>query len=205
MYTCNAPDVQYTHTHTQTKTLPTHTHICKHTHTHSHTQKPPTPTGISTPHSKPQTHSKIMEEHAWPIWWRWTWWGQGGPHSGPRQWWWASGRWPDTPRAAPSAAWRDHVELHGNCPHRQERKIRVSTWVVVVQELFSLVTSVICMRIRGDRSEVMKLFTTWLKFFVYCCVPPQWVRRDHFHFSLLCKHWTYTFLCRLASYACMRL
>ena len=48
----------------------------------------------------------------------------------------------------------------------------VSTWVVVVvvRELFSLMTSVICARIRGDRSEVLKLFTTWLKFFVYCCV-----------------------------------
>ena len=47
-----------------------------------------------------------------------------------------------------------------------------NTWVVVVvvRELFCLMTSVICVQIRGDRSEVTKLFTTWLKFFVYCCV-----------------------------------
>ena len=40
--------------------------------------------------------------------------------------------------------------------------------VVVVRELFSLVTSAICVRIRGQR--LRRLFTTWLKFFVYCCV-----------------------------------
>ena len=47
---------------------------------------------------------------------------------------------------------------------------RVSTGVVVVRELFSLVTSAICVQIRGDRSEVTKLFTRWLRFFVSCCV-----------------------------------
>ena len=48
---------------------------------------------------------------------------------------------------------------------------RVVEVVVVVRELFSLVTSANCVRIRGDRSEVTKLFTTWLKFFVrFCCV-----------------------------------
>ena len=42
--------------------------------------------------------------------------------------------------------------------------------VVVVRELFSLVTSATYVLIRGDWSEVTKLVTTWLKFFVYCCV-----------------------------------
>ena len=42
--------------------------------------------------------------------------------------------------------------------------------VVVVRELFSLVTSSICVRVRDNRSEVTKLLTTWLKFFVYYCI-----------------------------------
>ena len=50
--------------------------------------------------------------------------------------------------------------------------VRVSTRVivVVVRELFSFMTSAICVQIRGHRSEVMKRFTAWLTFFVYCCI-----------------------------------
>ena len=52
--------------------------------------------------------------------------------------------------------------------------VRVSTRavvvVVVVRELFSLVTSSICVRIRGRGQRLRRLFTWWLKFFVYCCV-----------------------------------
>ena len=47
---------------------------------------------------------------------------------------------------------------------------RVVVVVVVVRELFSLVTSVICGRIRGRGQRLRRLFTTWLKIFVYCCV-----------------------------------
>ena len=54
-------------------------------------------------------------------------------------------------------------------PHLAEIQ-SVRTLVVVVGELFSLMTSAICVRIRGDRSEVTKLLTAWLKFFIYCCV-----------------------------------
>ena len=51
--------------------------------------------------------------------------------------------------------------------------VRVSIRVVVVvavRELFSLVTSAICVRIKGRGQRLRRLFTTWLKFFVYCCV-----------------------------------
>ena len=49
---------------------------------------------------------------------------------------------------------------------------RVSTWVVVVviRELFSLVTSVICVRIRGHRSEVKRIVYHIAQVFVYCCI-----------------------------------
>ena len=52
---------------------------------------------------------------------------------------------------------------------RKGRLQRVSTWVVVVavvvRELFSLEASAICVQIRGDRSEVTKLFTTMAQVF----------------------------------------
>ena len=49
---------------------------------------------------------------------------------------------------------------------------RVSTQVVVVvvRELFSFVASAICVRIRLTGQRLRRLFTTWLKFFVYCRV-----------------------------------
>ena len=66
--------------------------------------------------------------------------------------------------------------------HRQGKPAeRVSTWVVVVRELFSLVMSTICARIGGHRSEVMKIVYHMAQVFGYCC-------REHFHFILLGKH-----------------
>ena len=62
---------------------------------------------------------------------------------------------------------------------------RVVVVVVVVRELFSLVTSAICVRIRGHMSEVTRLFTTWLMFSSTAAFLPQWIR---FHFIFLCKH-----------------
>ena len=51
---------------------------------------------------------------------------------------------------------------------------RVSTRVVVVvvavRELLSLVTSAICVRIRGHRSEVTRIVYHMAQVFVYCCV-----------------------------------
>ena len=49
---------------------------------------------------------------------------------------------------------------------------RVSTrvTVVVVRELFSLLTSAICVRVRGHRSEVMKIVYHMVHLFVYCCI-----------------------------------
>ena len=47
-------------------------------------------------------------------------------------------------------------------------RVSVRVVVVVVRELFSLVTSAICVRIRLTGQRLRRLFTTWLKFFVYC-------------------------------------
>ena len=49
---------------------------------------------------------------------------------------------------------------------------RVSTRVVVVvvRELFSLVMSAICVRIRGHRSEVTRIVYHMAPVFVYCCI-----------------------------------
>ena len=47
---------------------------------------------------------------------------------------------------------------------------RVRTRVVVVRELFSLVTSAICLRIRGYGSEVTRIVYHIAQIFVYCCV-----------------------------------
>ena len=49
---------------------------------------------------------------------------------------------------------------------------RVSTRVVVVvvRELFSLVTSAICVRIGGHRSEVTRIVYHMAPVFVYCCI-----------------------------------
>ena len=60
----------------------------------------------------------------------------------------------------------------GGKPRRSLTIVRVSTRVVVVvvRELFSLVMSAICVRIRGRGQRLRRLFTTWLKLFVYCCV-----------------------------------
>jgi len=99
----------------------------------------------------------------------------------------------------------DHLDAHS---HTLERvSSRVVVVVVVVRKLFSLVTSVICVQIRSHRScyKLRGLFTTQLKFSFTSAFLPQWIRGDHFHFILLRKHSTFTFLCRLASYACMRL
>ena len=49
--------------------------------------------------------------------------------------------------------------------------IRVSTLAVVVRELFSLVMSVIWVRIRGQRLQ--GLFTTWLRFLSTAAFSPQ--------------------------------
>ena len=65
---------------------------------------------------------------------------------------------------------------------------RVSTWVVavVVRELFSCVTSAICVRIRGHRSEVTRIVYHIAQVFVYC--SPHGIHGDHFHCISLCKH-----------------
>ncbi len=42
--------------------------------------------------------------------------------------------------------------------------------VVVVRELLSLVTSAICVRIRGHRSKVTRIVYHMAQVFVYCCV-----------------------------------
>ena len=47
---------------------------------------------------------------------------------------------------------------------------RVSIRVVVVRELFSLVASAICVRIRGHRPEVRRVVYHMAHVFVYCCV-----------------------------------
>ena len=56
-------------------------------------------------------------------------------------------------------------------PHCQVILQKVSTRVVVVvvRELSSLVTSVICVQIRGHSSEVMKTVYHMAQVFVYCC------------------------------------
>ena len=63
--------------------------------------------------------------------------------------------------------------------------------MVVVMVLFSLVTSAICVRISGHRLEVTRVIhyiRIWLKFLSAAAFLPQWIRRDHFHFILLCKY-----------------
>ena len=51
---------------------------------------------------------------------------------------------------------------------------RVSTWVVVVvvvvRELFSIVTSAICVLIRGHRPDVTRIVYRNDQVFVYCCI-----------------------------------
>ena len=42
--------------------------------------------------------------------------------------------------------------------------------MVVVRELFSLVTSAICVRNRGHRSEVTRIVYHMAQIFIYCCV-----------------------------------
>ena len=42
--------------------------------------------------------------------------------------------------------------------------------MVVVKELFSLVMSVICVRIRGHRSEVTRIVYHMAPVFIYCCI-----------------------------------
>ena len=54
--------------------------------------------------------------------------------------------------------------VHHNVTLFIEGVITTRVVVVVVRELFSLVTSAICVRIRGHWSEVTKLV------FVYCCI-----------------------------------
>ena len=77
--------------------------------------------------------------------------------------------------------------------------------MVVVSELFSLVTSAICVRIRGHRSEVTKT--------VYHMAQAFRLMLRSYHSGLVgtvsalfcyVNIKLYTFLCRLASYACMR-
>ena len=59
-------------------------------------------------------------------------------------------------------------------PREQRTVERVSTRmvvvVVVVRELFSLVTSAMCVRIRGHRSGVTRTVYHVAHFFVYCCI-----------------------------------
>ena len=47
---------------------------------------------------------------------------------------------------------------------------RLVVVVVVVRGLLSLVTSAICVRIRGHRSEVTRIVYHMAQVFVYCCV-----------------------------------
>ena len=47
---------------------------------------------------------------------------------------------------------------------------RVVVVVVVVRELLSLVTSAICVRISGHRSEFTRIVYHMAQVFVYCCV-----------------------------------
>ena len=56
---------------------------------------------------------------------------------------------------------------------------RVSTWVIVVviREVFSLVTSAICVWIRGHRSEVMRIVYHMAQFSSTAAFLPQWIRR----------------------------
>ena len=46
---------------------------------------------------------------------------------------------------------------------------RVVVVMVVVSELFSHVTSAICVRIKGHRSEVTRIVYHMAQVFVYCC------------------------------------
>ena len=57
---------------------------------------------------------------------------------------------------------------------------RVVVVVVVVRELFSLVLSVICVRIEVTGQSLRRLFTTWLNFSSTAAFLPQWLRRDNF-------------------------
>ena len=53
----------------------------------------------------------------------------------------------------------------------------------MVRELFSLVTSAICVRIAGHRSEVTKIVLPHGSgFSSTAAFLPQWIRRDHFLF-----------------------
>ena len=60
--------------------------------------------------------------------------------------------------------------------------------MVVVMELFSLVTSAICVRMSGDGLEVTRVIhyiSTGLMFSSAAAFLPQWLRGDRLHFSLL--------------------
>ena len=65
---------------------------------------------------------------------------------------------------------RPHTPPQPPALERDSTLVVVVVVVVVVQELFSLMMSAICVQIRGHRSEVMKIFTAWLKVLIYRCV-----------------------------------
>ena len=62
---------------------------------------------------------------------------------------------------------------------------RVVVVVVVVRELFSLVTSAMCVQIRSHMSEVTRIVYHTAPVFVYCCILTT---EGPFHFILLRKH-----------------
>ena len=63
------------------------------------------------------------------------------------------------------------VSLAGQRTSQLERvSALVVVVVVVVRELFSLVLSAICVRIRGHRSEVTKIVYHVAQLFIYCCI-----------------------------------
>ena len=74
---------------------------------------------------------------------------------------------------------RYHIRLDFRLKRRSYRngfvilkwvRTRVEVVMVVVRELFSLVTSAICVRIRGHGLEVTRIVYHIAQFFVHCCV-----------------------------------
>ena len=61
--------------------------------------------------------------------------------------------------------------------------------MVVIRELFSLVTSAIfCADQRSQVRGYEDCLRGFLKFSSTAAFLPQWIHREHFHFILLCKH-----------------
>ena len=64
----------------------------------------------------------------------------------------------------------DHLDAHKHSPTLERVSSRVVVVVVVIRKLFSLVTSVISVQIRGHRSEVTRIVYHTTQVFIYFCI-----------------------------------